>query len=43
MPTRHWALPFPDRVTLLVLAYRTNLSMQQLASLFATTDSPCTG
>ncbi|MGI5134932.1 hypothetical protein [Streptomyces sp. CA-106110] len=26
-----------------VLAYRTNLTMQQLASLFATTDSPCTG
>jgi hypothetical protein len=36
---RNWALPFPDRVLLLVLAYRTNLTMQQLASLFGTTDS----
>ena len=30
---------FPDRVLLLVLAYRTNLTLQQLASLFGTTDS----
>ncbi|MGI5133542.1 transposase [Streptomyces sp. CA-106110] len=36
---RNWALPFPDRVLLLVLAYRTNLTRQQLASLFETTDS----
>jgi hypothetical protein len=27
-------LPFPDRVLLIVLAYRTNLTMQQLGSLF---------
>jgi hypothetical protein len=31
---RHWALPFADRVLLVVLAYRTNLTMQQLGSLF---------
>ncbi|MGI5134456.1 transposase [Streptomyces sp. CA-106110] len=37
--SRNGALPFPDRVLLLVLAYRTNLTMQQLASLFGTTDS----
>jgi hypothetical protein len=29
----------PDRVLLLVLAYRTNLTLQQPASLFGTTDS----
>jgi DDE family transposase/DDE superfamily endonuclease len=31
---RPWSLPFPDRVLLVVLAYRTNLTMQQLGSLF---------
>jgi Helix-turn-helix of DDE superfamily endonuclease len=31
---RRWALPFADRVLLVVLAYRTNLTMQQLGSLF---------
>ncbi|MGW5481987.1 helix-turn-helix domain-containing protein [Streptomyces sp. NPDC004008] len=31
---RHWALPFADRVLLVVLAYRTNPTMQQLGSLF---------
>jgi hypothetical protein len=36
---RNWELPSPDRVLLLVLAYRTNLTMQQLASLFGTTGS----
>ncbi|MEU1594917.1 transposase [Streptomyces sp. NPDC005708] len=36
---RNGVLPFPDRVPLLVLAYRTNLTMQQLASLFGMTDS----
>jgi hypothetical protein len=36
---RNWALPFSDRVLLLGLAYRTNLTMQQLVSLFGTTDS----
>jgi hypothetical protein len=35
---RSWALGFPDRV-LLVLAYRTNLTMQQLESLFGISDS----
>ena len=34
-----WALPFTDRVLLLVLAYRTNLTMQQLGSLFGISDS----
>ncbi|MER7681062.1 transposase [Streptomyces sp. NPDC096934] len=29
-----WALPFADRLLLVVLAYRTNLTMQQLGSLF---------
>ncbi|MGW2695615.1 transposase family protein [Streptomyces sp. NPDC001296] len=28
------ALPFADRALLVVLAYRTNLTMQQLGSLF---------
>jgi hypothetical protein len=31
---RPWSLPFPDRVLLVVLAYRTNLTMQQLRCLF---------
>lgn len=31
---RHWALPFADRGLLIVLTYRTNLTMQQLGSLF---------
>ncbi|MGW2938119.1 transposase [Streptomyces sp. NPDC001156] len=31
---RPWSLPFADRVLLVVLAYRTNLTMQQLGSLF---------
>ncbi|MGI5518135.1 transposase [Streptomyces sp. CA-106131] len=31
---RPWSLPFPDRVLLVVLAYRTNLTMQQLGCLF---------
>ncbi|MGW5462398.1 helix-turn-helix domain-containing protein [Streptomyces sp. NPDC003996] len=31
---RPWALPFADRVFLVVLAHRTNLTMQQLGSLF---------
>ncbi|MFE7333174.1 transposase [Streptomyces sp. NPDC057565] len=31
---RPWALPFADRVLLMVLAYRTDLTMQQLGSLF---------
>ncbi|MER6979048.1 transposase [Streptomyces carpinensis] len=31
---RPWALPFADRVLLIVLGYRTNLTMQQLGSLF---------
>ncbi|MFD7055012.1 transposase family protein [Streptomyces mirabilis] len=31
---RPWALPFADRVLLIVLAYRTNLTMQQLGTLF---------
>ncbi|MFD7275431.1 transposase [Streptomyces mirabilis] len=30
---RPWALPFADRVLLIVLAYRTNLTMQQLGTL----------
>jgi hypothetical protein len=37
--SRHWAPSFPDRVLLLVLAHRTNLTMQQLASLFGISDS----
>jgi hypothetical protein len=36
---RPWALPFPDRVPLLVLDYRTNLTMQQLGALFGISDS----
>jgi hypothetical protein len=36
---RSWASGFPDRVLLLVLAYRTNLTMQQLAALFGSSDS----
>ncbi|MFD8423538.1 transposase [Streptomyces sp. NPDC059466] len=36
---RRWALPFPDRALLLVLAYRTNLTMQQLGALFGISDS----
>jgi hypothetical protein len=36
---RGWALSFPDRVPLLVLAYRSNLTMEQLASLFGISDS----
>jgi hypothetical protein len=36
---RPWALPFADRVLLLILAYRTNLTMQQLGSLFGISDS----
>ncbi|MGW2930271.1 transposase [Streptomyces sp. NPDC001156] len=36
---RPWALSFTDRVLLLVLAYRTNLTMQQLGSLFGISDS----
>ncbi len=36
---RPWALPFADRILLLVLAYRTNLTMQQLGSLFGISDS----
>ncbi|WP_248001737.1 transposase family protein [Streptomyces sp. RPA4-2] len=36
---RPWALPFLDRVLLLVLAYRTNLTMQQLGFLFGISDS----
>ncbi|MFE2738649.1 transposase [Streptomyces sp. NPDC059349] len=31
---RPWALPFADQVLLVVLSYRTNLTMQQLGSLF---------
>lgn len=31
---RPWALLFADRVLLIVLAYRTNLTLQQLGSLF---------
>ena len=34
---RHWAPSFPDRV-LLVPAYRTNLTRQQLAALFGSSD-----
>ncbi|MGW9030276.1 S1 RNA-binding domain-containing protein [Streptomyces sp. NPDC055722] len=36
---RPWALPFTDRVLLLVLAYRANPTMQQLGSLFGISDS----
>ena len=36
---RRWALGFPDRVLLLVLAHRTNLTMEQLAALFGISDS----
>jgi DNA-binding MarR family transcriptional regulator len=36
---RPWALPFPDRVLLLALSYRTNLTMEQLAALFGISDS----
>ncbi|MFD0502644.1 transposase [Streptomyces chiangmaiensis] len=36
---RPWALSFTDRVLLLVLAYRTNLTMQQLGSLFGISHS----
>jgi hypothetical protein len=36
---RTWALSFPDRVLLPVLAYRTNLTRQQLAALFGLSDS----
>jgi hypothetical protein len=36
---RTWALGFPDRVLLLVLSYRTNLTMEQLAALFGVSDS----
>jgi hypothetical protein len=35
---RSWALSFPDRVLLLVLAYRTNPTMQQLTALFGISD-----
>ncbi|WP_159007227.1 hypothetical protein [Streptomyces sp. NRRL S-813] len=31
---RPWAVPFTDRVFLIVLAYRTSHTMQQLGSLF---------
>lgn len=31
---RPWALPFADRVLLIVLAYRTKLTMQQHGTLF---------
>ncbi|MFI6355125.1 transposase [Streptomyces sp. NPDC050743] len=31
---RPWSLPFADHVPLMALAYRTNLTMQQLGSLF---------
>lgn len=34
-----WSLVFGGRVLLVVLGYRTNLTMEQLAALFATTDS----
>jgi hypothetical protein len=36
---RPWALPFPERVLLLALSYRTNLTMEQLAALFGISDS----
>jgi hypothetical protein len=36
---RPWSLAFGDRVLLVVLGYRTNLTMEQLAALSATTDS----
>lgn len=36
---RPWSLDFGDRVLLVVLGYRTNLTMKQPAALFATTDS----
>jgi hypothetical protein len=36
---RSWALRFPDRVLLLVPAYRTNLTRQQLAALLGISDS----
>ena len=36
---RRWALGFPNRVLMLVLSYRTNLTMEQLAALFAISDS----
>ncbi|MGI5137613.1 transposase family protein [Streptomyces sp. CA-106110] len=39
---RPWSPPFADR-TLLVLAYRTNLTMQQLGSLFGVSHTPATG
>jgi hypothetical protein len=36
---RRRALGFPDRVLVLVLAYRTNLTMEQMAALFGVSDS----
>ncbi|MGW1725875.1 hypothetical protein ACWCQK_23415 [Streptomyces sp. NPDC002306] len=35
---RPWARPFPDRVLLLELTYRTNLTMQELGSLSGISD-----
>jgi len=34
-----WALAYPDRVLLITLAYRTNLTMLQLGALFGISDS----
>ena len=38
-PGRQWCLPLPERVLLVAVYYRTNLTMRQVAPLFGITDS----
>ena len=38
-PVRPWSLSFPDRVLLVVMSLRTNLTERQIAWIFSTTDS----
>jgi hypothetical protein len=38
-PGRQWSLPLADRVLLVAVYYRTNLTMRQVAPLFGITDS----
>jgi hypothetical protein len=38
-PGRQWCLPLADRVLLVAVYYRTNLTIRQVAPLFGITDS----
>ncbi|MFD4336887.1 transposase family protein [Streptomyces anulatus] len=40
---RPWCLPLADRVLLVAVYYRTNLTMRQLAPLFGTPQPPSAG